>query len=63
MKTLVINELQARLELPLSEAKECLLKNSRCKSIIRGDKATLIYPLNEIQTITSILNYDRHPKK
>ena len=58
-----INELHAKIEVPLTEAKLLLLKNSKCKSIIKGERAVLIYPLKEIQTLKSLLNYDRHPSK
>ncbi len=58
-----INELHAKIELPLTEAKQLLLKKSKCKSIVKGDRAVLIYPLKEIQTLKSLLNYDRHPSR
>ncbi|KZR76294.1 hypothetical protein PMIT1318_00152 [Prochlorococcus marinus str. MIT 1318] len=43
-----INDLHAKIELPLTDAKQLLLKNSQCKSIVKGDRAVLIYPLEEI---------------
>ena len=58
-----INDLHAKIELPLTEAKQLLLKNSKCKSIVKGERAVLIYPLKEIQALKSLLNYDRHPNK
>ena len=59
MKKLVINELHVKMDLPLEEAKKCLLKNNNCKSILTGDMATLFYPLDQTQTITSIIRYRR----
>ena len=58
-----INDLQAKIELPLTEAKQLLIKNSKCKSLVKGERAILIYPLKEIQTLKSLLNYDRHPHR
>ena len=63
MIQILINDLHAKIEVPLTEAKHLLLKNSKCKSIIKGERAVLIYPLKEIQTLKSLLNYDRHPSK
>ncbi len=59
MKKLVINELHVKMELPIEEAKRCIQKNNNCKSILNGDRATLIYPLVQTQTITSIIKYKR----
>ena len=59
MQQIAINALHAKLELPIEEAKRCIQKNNNCKSILNGDRATLIYPLVQTQTITSIIKYKR----
>ncbi len=59
MRRILINELHVKMDLPLEEANKCLLKNNNCKSILTGDMATLFYPLDQTQTITSIIKYKR----
>ena len=59
MQQIAINALHLKMELPIEEAKRCIQKNNNCKSILNGDRATLIYPLDQTQTITSIIRYRR----
>ena len=59
MQRILINALHVKLELPIDEAKKCIQKNSNCKSILNGDRAVLIYPLDQVQTTTSIIKYKR----
>jgi len=59
MQQIAINALHLKMELPIEEAKRCIQKNNNCKSILNGDRATLIYPLDQIQTTSSIIKYKR----
>jgi len=61
MQRILINELHVKMELPIDEAKKCIQKNNNCKSGLNGNRATLIYSINQIEGITSLHNYSRRP--
>ena len=53
--TITIDNNAATIVTDLDTAKRIIQKNSSCNSTLKGKQVTLVYPLSETNTLTSLI--------
>ena len=54
---ITIDDTDCTITTNIETAKQLLFKNSKCTSCINADTATLVYSIEQLNTITSLLNH------